>query len=86
MHVTANDTEGRHQLARYVIRNPFSFKKMAYKAKQGLVVDSSKLQATLKCSFQIIPSVASASTRANIRGCTTDSGLMNACYRRPLVN
>jgi hypothetical protein len=29
--------KGRRQLARYMARNPFSLKKMAYQAKQGVV-------------------------------------------------
>jgi hypothetical protein len=28
---------GRRQLARYMIRNPFSLKKMEYQAQQGMV-------------------------------------------------
>ncbi len=36
--VGANDPEGRRQLARHMIRNPFSLEKMEYKAKQGMVL------------------------------------------------
>ncbi|MCP4264416.1 MAG: hypothetical protein GY777_02375, partial [Candidatus Brocadiaceae bacterium] len=56
--VGANDPEGRRQLARYMIRNPFSLEKMEYKAKQGMVVYRSKHHATLKRNFQIMPGVA----------------------------
>ncbi len=34
--VGANDPQGRRQLARYMIRNPFSLKKMEYQAQQGM--------------------------------------------------
>ncbi|MEE1540254.1 MAG: hypothetical protein V1243_04055, partial [Arenicellales bacterium] len=34
--VGANDPQGR-QLARYMIHNPFSLKKMEYQAQQGMV-------------------------------------------------
>jgi hypothetical protein len=58
VHVGANDLEGRRQLARYMIRNPFSLEKMEYKAKQGMVVYRSKHHATLKRNFQIMPGAA----------------------------
>ena len=58
VHVGANDPEGRRQLARYMIRNPFSMEKMEYKEKQGVVVYRSKLHATLKRNFQIMPGAA----------------------------
>jgi len=41
-----------------MIRNPFSLEKMEYKAKQGVVVYRSKLHATLKRNFQIMPGAA----------------------------
>jgi len=53
--VGANDPEGRRQLARYIVRNPFLLEKMEYKAKQGMVVYRSKHHATLKRNFQIMP-------------------------------
>jgi hypothetical protein len=40
--------KGRRQLARYMIRNPFSLKKMEYQAQQGMVVYRSRHHATLK--------------------------------------
>ncbi len=56
--VGANDQKGRRQLARYMIRNPFSLDKMEYKAKQGMVVYRSKHHATLRRNFQIMPGAA----------------------------
>jgi len=56
--VAANDPQGRRQLARYMIRNPFSLKKMEYQAKQGMVVYRSRYHATLKRNFQIMPGAA----------------------------
>ena len=32
-------TRGRRQLARYMIRNPFSLKKMEYRAQQGMLAN-----------------------------------------------
>ena len=40
--VGANDPQGRRQLARYMIRNPFSLKKMEYQVQQGMVVYRSR--------------------------------------------
>ncbi len=45
--VGANDPQGRRQLARYMIRNPFSLKKMEYRAQQGMVVYRSLRSALL---------------------------------------
>ena len=56
--VGANDPQGRRQLARYMIRNPFSLKKMEYRAQQGMVVYRSRHHATLKRNFQIMPGAA----------------------------
>ena len=58
VHVGAHDPEGRRQLARYMIRNPFSLEKMEYKEEQGVVVCRSKLHATLNRNFQIMPGAA----------------------------
>ncbi len=58
VHVGANDPEGRRQLARYMIRNPFSLGKMEYKEKQNVVVYRSKLHATMRRNFQIMPGAA----------------------------
>ncbi len=55
MKIGADDPEGRKQLARYMIRNPFALEKMEYKPKQGVVVYRSKMHATLKRNFQIMP-------------------------------
>jgi hypothetical protein len=46
--IEASDVEGRQQLARYMIRAPFSLDKTEYKAEQGVIVCRSKLHATLK--------------------------------------
>jgi len=32
--ISADDAEGRKQLVRFMIRNPFSLEKMTYKVKQ----------------------------------------------------
>jgi len=56
--VGAIDPEGRCQLARYMIRNPISREKMEYKEHQSEVVYRSKLNATLKRNFQIMPGAA----------------------------
>ena len=55
MRIRADYVEGRKQLARYMIRNLFSLEKMTYKAKQGVVVYRSKLCATLKRNYQLMP-------------------------------
>ncbi len=41
-----------------MIRNPFSLKKMEYRAQQGMVVYRSRHHATLKRNFQIMPGAA----------------------------
>jgi hypothetical protein len=56
--VTANDAEGRKQLTRYMIRNPFSLEKMSYKPRQGMVVYPGKMQATLHRNYQLMPGAA----------------------------
>jgi putative SOS response-associated peptidase YedK len=53
--IEADDSGGRQQLARYMIRAPFSLDKTEYKATQGVIVYRSKLHATLKRDFQIMP-------------------------------
>jgi hypothetical protein len=53
--IKTDDAEGRKQLACYMIRNPFSLEKMTYKTKQGVVVYRSKLHATLKRNYQLMP-------------------------------
>jgi len=49
--IEAGDSEGREQLARYMIRARFSLEKTEYKAEQGVIVYRSKLHATLKRNF-----------------------------------
>ena len=55
--VKTNDAEGRIQLARYMIRNPFALEKMTYDDKTGMVIYRAKLHATLKRNFQLLPAV-----------------------------
>jgi hypothetical protein len=43
------------QLARYMVRNPFALEKMEYKAESRVVVYRSKMHASLKRNFQIMP-------------------------------
>ena len=47
--VKANDAEGRKQLARYMIRNPFALEKMTYDGKTGMVISI----ATIKVQKRI---------------------------------
>lgn len=53
--VRAGDAEGRKQLARYMIRTPFALEKMTYGKNTGMVLYCSKLHATLKRNFQLLP-------------------------------
>jgi len=53
--IEAGDAQGRQQLARYMIRAPFSVEKTEYKAEPGVIVYRSKQHATLKRNFQIMP-------------------------------
>lgn len=55
--VKAKDIEGRQQLARYMVRAPFSLEKTEYKADSGMVVYRSKMHQSLKRNYQIIPGV-----------------------------
>jgi hypothetical protein len=54
--IEAGDAQGRQQLARYMIRAPFSLEKTEYKAGQGVIVYRSKQHATLKRNFaRLVP-------------------------------
>ncbi len=53
--VAAGDAEGRKALASYMLRAPFSLKKTTYDAKSGTIIYRSKLHATLKRNFQVMP-------------------------------
>ncbi len=53
--IEAGDADGRRQLARYMIRNPFNLSKMSYKADHGMVLYRSKLHVTLKRNYQLMP-------------------------------
>ena len=57
IHAKANDTEGRQRLARYMIRCPFALEKMRYDSKSGMVLYRSKLHATLKRNYQLMPAL-----------------------------
>ena len=53
--IGADDAEGRRQLARDMIRCPFSLEKMSYRAESGVVIYRSKLHARFKRNFQLMP-------------------------------
>jgi hypothetical protein len=53
--VAAGDAEGRKRLAGYMLRAPFSREKTTYDAARGAVIYRSKLHATLKRNFQVMP-------------------------------
>ncbi len=53
--VGAGDAEGRKSLAGYMLRAPFSLQKTTYDAARGTVIYRSKLHATLKRNFQVMP-------------------------------
>ncbi|MFQ5938373.1 MAG: transposase, partial [Acidiferrobacterales bacterium] len=53
--VQARDTDARQRLARYMNRAPFSLDKMTYDANSATVIYRSKLHATLKRNFQLMP-------------------------------
>ncbi len=53
--VKANDAAGQRQLARYMIRAPFSLEKTEYKADSGMIVYRSTMHKSLKRNYQIMP-------------------------------
>ncbi len=53
--VKANDAAGQRQLARYMIRAPFSLEKTEYKADSGMIVYRSKMHMSLHRNYQIMP-------------------------------
>ena len=53
----AADAEARQRLARYMIRCPFALEKMRYDPGSGMVVYRSKLHATLKRNYQLMPAL-----------------------------
>ncbi len=55
VHVRGSDQQGRQQLARYMLRTPLSLEKMEYVPASGTVIYRSKMHATLKRNFQVIP-------------------------------
>jgi hypothetical protein len=55
--VAAGDAELRKSLAGYMLRAPFSLEKTTYDAARGALIYRSKLHATLKRNFQVMPGV-----------------------------
>ncbi len=53
--VGAGDDEGRRQLARHMIRSPFSLEKTEYKEDSGMIAYRSKMHVTLARNFQLLP-------------------------------
>jgi len=51
----AADANGRQRLARYMIRCPFALEKMRYNGNSGMVIYRSRLHATLKRNYQLMP-------------------------------
>jgi len=53
--VRARDAAGQQQLARYMIRAPFSLEKTEYKPDSGMVVYRSRMHKSLKRNYQVMP-------------------------------
>jgi hypothetical protein len=53
----AADAEGRQRLARYMIRCPFALNKMSFHRNSGMVIYRSKLHATLKRNYPLMPAL-----------------------------
>ena len=53
----AADANGRQRLARYMIRCPFALEKMRYDDSSGMVIYRSRLHATLKRNYQLMPAL-----------------------------
>ena len=53
----AADAKGRQRLARYMIRCPFALEKMRYDKKSAMMIYRSKLHATLKRNYQLMPAL-----------------------------
>jgi len=51
----AADAEGRQRLARYMIRYSFARNKMSHEQRFGMVIYRSKMHATLKRNYQLMP-------------------------------
>lgn len=49
--------KGRQHCARYMIRCPFALEKMRYDEKSGMVIYRSRLHATLKRNYQLMPAL-----------------------------
>jgi len=57
VYTKANDAEGRQRLSRYMVCCPFSLEKMCYAPNSGMVIYRSKLHATLKRNYQLMPAI-----------------------------
>ncbi len=55
--IKAGDATGRRRLVRYMIRNPFALNKMTYDPRTAMVIYRSKLHATLKRNYQLMPAL-----------------------------
>ncbi len=53
----ADDAKGRQRLARYMIRCPFALETMRYDKRSGMVIYRSRLHATLKRNYQLMPAL-----------------------------
>ena len=53
----AADAKGRQRLARYMICCPFALEKVRYDRKSGMVIYRSRLHATVKRNYQLIPAL-----------------------------
>jgi hypothetical protein len=56
----AADAEGRQRLACYMIRCPFALEKMRFDQQSGMVIYRSRLHATLKRNYQLMPALKCA--------------------------
>ena len=53
----ATDADARQRLARYMIRCPFALEKMRFDQQSSMVIYRSKLHATLKRNYQLMPAL-----------------------------
>jgi hypothetical protein len=51
--IGAQDDDGRHAVAEYVLRSPFSQEKLRYHAKTGTIIYRSKMHPVLKRNFEV---------------------------------
>lgn len=88
--VKAGDARGRRRrLARYMIRNPFALAKMTYDPSTAMIIYRSKLHATLKRNYQLMPALkwlracSSASSASFSRIHPHARRARYGCYRVP---